>query len=275
MKCVGFTKKGLPCKNSSRCHLHHQEHQDQLQGAGFLSSLKSAINFIPGRIKSALDGPRTGPTQRLTQFLEQHPQRVIRFEVARKPIVSGVKKALNFLSGGRFSSTAKRLGYDEVYHNYILFTLDDGNKIKLQKNHVVEAEYATDNDFNAERYDVSIVPSSQTMLQLITRSAKADGPEAEKRFWQYDPSSDNCQKFVETMVAKNGLSSNDPKGNELIQPQDAGALINSLTTLAGLPKAVTDLVATADKVVSGEGMLLRKGGNIIPSRVFQGLYHRQ
>ncbi len=248
MQCEAITTRGVRCKlKAESCRYHNTT------GAGLFSALKNVgSNFVNRRVGLALQGPRTGPTARFSKFLstEAGSQPIKSIKIARKPIMPGVQKILNFLSFGKFSKTAAKLKYDSVYHNYLLIETTDGKKYKVEKNHIIEASNATENDYKNEHYDIP-VHRNLNLKDMVQKASHRD-----KAFWQYDGKKDNCQKFTEEMLDDNGLLSPalDSKVREIAKPQDAKALIDSLGVFSPVPKLVTDTAASFDRAVYGDGV---------------------
>ncbi len=203
------------------------------------------MDWIPDRFK-----PREKAPKRFTDFLDNEgSKQVIDIKVGRKPVNSGIQKALNLASFGGFNHVKRKLKYDDVYHNYLIVTMSDGQKYKVEKNHVVSKEKA-DKDDEKDSYQVGLpVDRNITLKELINNASSGN----EKRFYQYDPSSDNCQKFVEDVVTKNNLTVPDLKTAEVIEPQKAQSLIDSLGALDKVPKLITDVAGAVDHAYYGAG----------------------
>jgi hypothetical protein len=206
-------------------------------------------------------GPRKTATKRFINFLEtEGNQKVVDIQIARKPVESGVKFLMNALSLGRFNKTAKSLGYDDIYHAYTIITLENGRSYVVHKNEVVEEREATPADFKNERYTVPLPKNSTLTLKgMIERASTTDmgvpaSKESQQRFWQYDGKEDNCQSFVRQLVQDNDLQITDPKAQELLVPQDGRALIDSLEEYSHYPKFITDVAATLDRGIHGDGI---------------------
>ena len=129
--------------------------------------------------------------------------------------------------------------------------LENGTSYKIEKNHVIEAVPVTNSDYEHESYSIPL-KKDISMKQLIDTAATNSGNS--KRFYQYDGRSDNCQKFVETVIHTNNLQPEELKARELIHPQRADILVDSLGALSYLPKVITDTVAHADHIFYGEGI---------------------
>ena len=171
--------------------------------------------------------------------------------VARQPVHSGIQKFLDVLSFGNYSKRKKKLGYDDVYHNYLIVELENGKKYKIEKNHVVETREASKSDLSNEKYLVPLLDRDIKLDKLIGNAAKDDS-----KFWRYDPANKNCQWFVQDVLENNGLDRNitDKKAKEVVKPQDGIALLDSLGSLSTVPKMVTDFTASADTYIYGQGI---------------------
>jgi hypothetical protein len=245
--CGALTKRGTPCRNSKYCHLHSQTQAKEGDG------LRDIYNSVRDRIDYARQGERKGPTKRFDKFLSTvGEESITKIQIARHPINSGVKRVMDLLSGGRFSAKAKSLGYNDVFHNYLVVSTASGKTYKVEKNHVVEAKEATSSDLKHERYSLPL--PTGTFKDLVERTDSKD-----PTLWTYDSRGDNCQRFTQRLIESNGLSPADPRAQEVVKPQDAEALVSSLGILQHIPKIVTATAAIADRIVSGDGMRRRAG----------------
>jgi hypothetical protein len=274
MPCKATNARGLPCKKSTKneyCTVHQGHQGDGIfrDAKDYTKRLvKKAVSpikkFVGRRITAIKEGPATKPTSRLEKFLDTHQGRITKLEVGRKPILSPVKKAMDILSLGNFSKRQGELKYDDVYHQYMLVTLEDGKTYKLEKNHVCEFFPAKASDYKGEHWDIPIGDSSMTMKSMIDNASRGN----ESNFWKYRSGSDNCQAFTRDMVVKNGLLP-----AESMPIQDAAALTDSLPPYVnGVPNLVTDIAATADRLIHGDGV--EKVPFSQRKRIHAALFHR-
>lgn len=154
---------------------------------------------------------------------------------------------MDFLSRGGFSKAAKKLGYDNVWHNYLLFTLDDGQVYKMEKNHILEYKKAVKGDLANEMWDIPVTRDDLSMKSMIETASAGN----EERFYKYRAGSDNCQRFSRDLIEKNGLM---PEGEpEHMSVQDAKTLTSTVPFGDLIPDAITDLGSIADRAVYGDG----------------------
>lgn len=193
--------------------------------------------------------PRNTPSPSIRKLMEETQGVPIKnIKVGRKPIMSNVEKVMNILSFGKLNKTKKKLGIDDIYHNYLILELTDGRKIKIEKNHVVESKNAGKEDYSNEIHDIPI-DKHVDIKSLLDTASRGD-----KDFWYYNAANNNCQVFTKEVVERNGLQPNDKATKEVLNPQDGESLINSLGALKGIPNIVTDLAAGADRAIYGNGV---------------------
>lgn len=224
MRCSGKTKNGTRCKlnttEGKRCNKHRK-----------------------------MKGGSTAAPAALNKFLNDHVDwDVERVYVAQKPIDTAVRAALDTLSNYEFSRTAKRLGYAEVYHNYLLLQLRKRNSlenkvIKLEKNETVQIKPLVGKDKDTPRIFKALAPPPGTNLKtMIDRTVALQGY---KNFYDYDARDFNCQRFTNGFLVANNLISPEEMNNPIAtEIQDGQALIASLGALSSLPKAVTDFAGS-------------------------------
>jgi hypothetical protein len=165
--------------------------------------------------------------------------------VGKIPVSSGVQKFLNFISFGEFKKKQKQLGYNDVYHNFMLITLENGKTFKVEKNHVVEATQVSPSDYRqAKLIDIPVDAENRDLnMKHLISTAEADNTD----FWYYDPESKNCQVFVKEMLDRNDLKPLDETGYMEIRPQDSTALLDTLGAARDIPKWITDQAGLADR----------------------------
>jgi hypothetical protein len=234
--CSGFPKE-----------MFHSHTHSILLGNGLL-------DHATGAYRALTEGVRKGATKRFNDFLLDPvggQQAIVHLAVVRKPVLRGVQWALNLLSLGGFERVKRYLKYDDVYHNLLIVTLGNGRQVLLEKNHVVEFRTPTPADLQQRQGNIPIPPGI-TIASLVAKASAAD-PRA---FWQYDARDNNCQRFTIQMAAATGLGVSDPYAISLLQQQDAEALVASLGALQHIPKRVTDLAGTLDRVRYGDGAFI-------------------
>lgn len=215
-------------------------------GRGLLSRLHH-------KVKSLLSAPLQG-SSRLQKTLKQIGLQIIgRLYVARTPVVSGVQKALQLLSLGKYEQVKSELHYDDVYHLFFVIQLTNGRLWKLEKNHIVELTHLS--SFPTGAQDITYIGMKHTQ-QLLQQAQLKYG----SHLWAYNPQGNNCQNFVQQLCLSNSLHASTDLGKEYLQVQDSDALIRSLPGfLQAIPKVLTDVASTGDRILHGDGMRRPRG----------------
>ncbi|CAF1189081.1 unnamed protein product [Rotaria sordida] len=193
---------------------------------------------------------------------------ILKIQLGRTPVQDFPLKILNFLSDSRFTNKQLELGYDEIYHNYLLITIKNshgphilqhmlGNAgqnatastiLKLEKAQRIALKYPIIPNELIDVYDIPLTPNKPlTLNRLISAASNVD-----KNFFKYDAGENNmCQTFVENIIDINGLTPNivDQETLNALKPIDAKALISTLGSRANIVKMATDWGARLDKLV--------------------------
>jgi hypothetical protein len=206
--------------------------------------------------------------KKVREILEQVGDKpVLKIQLGRTPVEAVLILFLNLISSWKFANKQLELGYDEIYHNYLLITVqnEDGPNVlqkvfrtaedkisstvyKLEKAHRVRLMKPVFPTEFVDIYDIPITPNKTfTLNRLITTASNID-----KHFYTYDAGNNNmCQTFVENIVDINGLTPNiiDNTTRLALKPQDAKALVATLGSRSDIVKRITDLGGTVDKWV--------------------------
>jgi len=224
---------------------------DPKKAPAWIRAVKSVAKFVRpmvNRVAAPVKGPQTYASDRLEKFLADHKDNpVVKLQLARKPINSKVKKALDLMSLGKFTKKVKQLNYDDAYHSFLLVTLSDGKTYKLEKNEVVEHARASKSDYDGEVFDVPLKGKTLTLDKMVETAEQGN----EERFWKYRAGSDNCQRFTRDIVEKNGLLPEDDEGQKQFELQDAKEMTDTLPS--GVANAVTDIANVAGRILHGDG----------------------
>lgn len=178
---------------------------------------------------------------------------------SRKPIQSGIKKALNFITLGKFNKKANDLKYDGVYHDSIVIELNNGNKYRLEKNHVVE--------LNGYKYTDTDVLTEMPMSESLTINTLMQNVSKEKELFKYDHRTNNCQNFASNISKDSGLDkgkdNNIQNAKELTDslPDVVNDVMNTITNVASITNPLAEIITGNGIRKTGKG--LRKGRHFL------------
>ena len=197
------------------------------KGAGFISNIYNK-HIQP-----------KGHTAKFDKYITSRgDDEVIGISIGRKPVMSGIQKVFDVLSLGKFSQKKKQLGYDDVFHNYMLVTTKskDGkfHTDKIERNHVIQSFDAKPEDFKGETYGMAY-KKGITVKSLMENAVKSD-PKLDR----YTARKSNCQDFTKNIIASNDLQPMK-EAKHIVEPQRADLLVDTLGVLKGIPNMVTVL----------------------------------
>jgi len=183
------------------------------------------------------------------KIMEKHGNDEIDYiQVARNPLASSTKLALDVASLGTFSRDAKKLmkekSYDSLFHLYMVITLKNGKNILTEKNAQINMEYK-----GVRRDATSKLVSVNKKLSLNTLMANTKKRMGAK-FLPYDGFKNNCQSYIISILKANNL------GNETIYKfvkQDTSGIFKTSPIFAKVTRLVTDLGAKLDILKQGAG----------------------
>lgn len=219
-----------------------------LKGTGVIDSIKRGI----AKVKDALFFPPNklpGDAQKAFDRLKDAT--ITKIMVNRAPINSGVDKALNMISLGKYDKAKKELGYDKMFHlSMVLYT----NKGKIAVQKLERISIRPGGSGGGESIDLPYT-TGDTLASFMEKARRKMGDHA---FFQYNAFENNCQDFILGCLQANGALS---AAARTFIKQDADALIKKLPGYVGrIAQAATDLGGKVRQALTGQGRrrVLRK-----------------
>ena len=178
----------------------------------------------------------------INNFLKLHGNKSIRrIIVSRIPVSAKVQYLAEIITAGGWSSNMKKLNYDEIYHIFAIFELDDGILFKIEKNSRVDI---TLNNNKLGDTMINITDIDNTLNDMFDNAEKLYGNE---RIYRYDPFKTNCQVLlIDLLTAINKMT---PDLNTYIM-QNAAALVEN-DVLKYIAKISTDAIARTRYAIEG------------------------
>jgi len=172
-------------------------------------------------------------------ILEKHGNKPIsKAVIIRTPVSSPVKDALNVVSLGEFKKRLSKQPYDEIFHLFMLFTVD-GTTISLEKNAIITMQVNPNRTGDSREVEV---PAGLTLNQLMEATSMKMG----KKFIPYASNSNNCQSLILNVLRANGM---DTPALEAFVKQDTNQLFDDY--LRKFSNTITDLGARVATVQDG------------------------
>lgn len=182
---------------------------------------------------------------RTSQFLRANGSKYIKsIKICRKPIMRVIDKLFNILSLGQFNEVKSQLGYDDLFHLYMIVTFQDNTSCIVEKNQDINitSYYSFDND-NCINVDIGRkVLNLNYLLNNTMRVMK-------KNYYSYNSFYNNCQDYIYSIVNSNKLAT--PQINEFIK-QNAPELLKSLPSYtSAIANATTKTASYINRFIQG------------------------
>ena len=115
-------------------------HKSKQSGSGFfdkalngikniISGTKNIVDKTKERVVGTINGRSKLPPS-VRRLLEQHGADTIsNITVCREPLQSMLSKAMNLLTLGKLNSITDKMGYDDLFHLYMVITTSKGVKL--------------------------------------------------------------------------------------------------------------------------------------------------
>lgn len=150
------------------------------------------IDFITGS-----DVPRS-----FSQYLRRYgDNKIDSIEIGRAPIQKAVNILMNLISNGLYSKISNKIGVDSFFHLYLIIKLDNGKKLRLEKNQNLKiSSYSSGK--NEEILPVSLRDETLTLNEMFEKTYSKYG---RNRVNIYNALSTNCSRFVLDFLQSNKL----------------------------------------------------------------------
>jgi len=169
------------------------------EGAGLFDSIKS---HLKGLLLS-LTGNRRNLKPSNRDILSQvGDQPIAKLYVARRPLGNTFYQVLSVMRGFSGGFRGDEAVHDQLFHLFIVVELQDGTKIRIEKNEDINLVRYTESQLPEEVMSVSLPSGSQklTIQGLLDQTLSTIG---EENFFDYNAFSTNCQRFVYDILRSN------------------------------------------------------------------------
>jgi len=177
-------------------------------------------------------------------------ENIVSIRIGRRPINKLVEKAFNIISIGKWNELRNQYYYDKLFHLFLIITLQDGTKLSLEKNDIVNMNVNDSrcSEKNVDCIEIEYPQNSMTVNDLVMKPLDRIG---KNNYFVYDPFKLNCQIFIKSVLETFGLYNSNI--NNFVY-QDLTNIIKNLPFyVKWTGKAVTDISAFGKKI-SGAGV---------------------
>ena len=223
-----------------------------IDGGSFLDSLKSGLKNVYGRVKGFVTGVRDDYQPYVRKLLDEiKGNKIIKLVVIREPIKEAVNMLVNVITVNKVNEFKKDVGVDDLFHLYMIATLDNGKLIRIEKNAEIDIkEVNSIPNVNQLNMLNIVIPSNLSVNELLNNTREKIG---DRLFFDYDGIKNNCQDFLYNILYMNGFEASNPTMKSFIK-QDLVKLSKNLSqTSKKIMNTLTNLGKRAQILVNGAG----------------------
>lgn len=182
--------------------------------------------------------------------------------IHRHEVPKYINTILNFASFGEFE---KKNPYDKLFHLSVVFTLQDGSKILIEKNEVINIVINPKlNNPNDEFLVINKSFNNLTLNKALENTQQLMG----NKFFSYQASNNNCQNFILSILASNNLLDDE---NKVFIKQNTEEIFNNLPHLKKLADTITGIASKVDIIRQGGSL---KYDNGLSSKEIEDMLHK-
>ncbi len=210
--------------------------------------LNKAVSAV-GEYASAVFGGRNDYPPKVRDILEKVGEKYITgITIGRTPVSGLLTGALSLFSMGKFGKRLEK-NFDELFHLFVILTLEDGTKVSLEKNEVINMDINPSlkrPDQESKIVDNNKIPYL-TINVMLFNTKKFMG----NKYFNYDAANNNCQDYIVAFFKSNHIG--DESDITFIK-QNTKQLFNNLGALKNIAHATTDLGAAVNVITTGAGI---------------------
>lgn len=235
-----------------------------LEGAGLFSDVlrkakevaSNAATYGLDKIAAFTDKKlRLGYSPKVREVLKNYGDwNVTGIVVRREPIHKYINMALNVITMGLWSKATKEMAFDKLYHLSMVVSLSKGDRtinLLIEKNEVINM---TTNFSTSDKLSFITVPLGDASLTLNEMLNKTEELYGRDGFFKYDAFTDNCQKFINTILNANGLNTSNISSFIMA---DVMSLLQKLPSYTKpFAKITTNIAGLANKLLLGKGEIV-------------------
>ena len=223
-----------------------------IDGGSFLDSLKSGLKNVYGRVKGFVTGVRDDYQPYVRKLLDEiKGNKIIKLVVIREPIKEAVNMLVNVITVNKVNEFKKDVGVDDLFHLYMIATLDNGKLIRIEKNAEIDIkEVNSIPNVNQLNMLNIVITSNLSVNELLNNTRQKIG---DRLFFDYDGIKNNCQDFLYNILYMNGFEASNPTMKSFIK-QDLVKLSKNLSqTSKKIMNAITGLGKKTQILINGAG----------------------
>jgi hypothetical protein len=202
------------------------------------------------KVKNYLKSRPRGVDELLQKYGDKE---IVQLRICRAPLQEITKLFIDIISLNKFKQMMEKMGYDKVFHLYMVMEFSDGTEVGIEKIETVKVRYKIPPIEQTTTECKTVSVKSIKLKTLIETAEKKNSNLYYYTAWKY-----NCQDFVNTLATIAGaplsLSSfilqnvyDMVKDNEMLQKR-----IMLITDTAGLTRRVSEDASSIAATASGD-----------------------
>ena len=218
----------------------------QLAGSQLAGNvITDLVRKVRRTTKALIFGPQD-LSQTARNFLKRYGgQQIIKAELQRQPVNKAITETLNLITLGQLNQSIDNSPFDKLFHLSILFTLQNGQVVRVEKNEVITFTIQRAPPAKAETLAIPDFPQ-KTLNEAIQATKQHMG----SKFAPYQSSTNNCQRFIRSILHANGLQ-NQEYDSWVLQP--TSQIFKDSPYLRPFNNIITGLGARVSTLVQGAG----------------------
>jgi hypothetical protein len=159
--------------------------------------------------------------------------------IQRHPLPKLYTISANILSLGQFK---RNNPYDKLFHLYVIFVLENGVRILVEKNEVINMEINPLPHPDTEKMFLNVKHTNLNKIMENTKNKMGS------KFFYYNASNNNCQVFILNLLEANFLE--NPYNKEFVK-QDTEHIFRNTPRLKLLTNTITNIGSRVDVLKQG------------------------
>ena len=164
-------------------------------------------------------------------------------EVCRSPVLSIFEKLINFLSLGMLKRKMNELGYDRLFHLYVIVYLANGSIYRIEKNQRMNIIKNPKKTKKTECNKLDIKNRNLNLAEFITAPERVNMD----NLYRYNAFKYNCQDYIKRLLNANGITQYDTFIMQKVEDLAQGVIKT-------ISHRITDVAGVANYLYHGGGM---------------------
>jgi len=232
------------------------------EGAGLADYLKKAYKTIAskassiasnisGRIQGTLMGRDDYPPGERSLIQKYGDTKIIGICIYREALSSTINSLVNVISLGQFNKVKNTHSIDDLYHLYMVITVEGNHPILVEKNEVINIHEYPNIKPDAQKMELLLTANfNYTFKQFLDNGQQAMGD----KYFTYSALNNNCQNFILGLCSANPpLLKDNPHAYKFIQQETQGLTRDLGHNTSKMFDGITTLAARLNVLANGKG----------------------